>query len=97
MTIKEVIAKALATLYVWRIRKKSKTPLKTQNKVLEKLIAKAKKTSFGKDHSFEKIKSYKDFVLKTEVKDYEALRPYIERVVGGGKKCSLARKASIFC
>ena len=85
MTIKEAIAKALATLYVWRIRKKSKTPLKTQNKVLEKLIAKAKKTSFGKDHSFEKIKSYKDFVLKTEVKDYEALRPYIERVVGGEK------------
>ncbi len=85
MTIKEVTAKVLAHLYVWRIRKWSRKPLKTQNEILKKLIAKAKKTSFGKDHNFEKIKSHKDFVLNTEVKDYEALRPYIDRVVMGEK------------
>lgn len=85
MTIKEVMATCLSHLYVWRIRKWAKTPLKTQNKVLKTLMSKAKDTSFGKDHGFEKIKSYKDFVLNTTVKDYEGLKPYIERVLGGEK------------
>ena len=53
MTIKEALAKILAQLYVWRIRKWAKAPLKTQKKVLKKLIFKAKHTSFGKDHHFE--------------------------------------------
>ena len=96
MTVKEAIAKVLAPFYVWRIRKRSKTPLKTQNKVLEKLIAKAKKTSFGKDHCFEKIKSYQDFVTNTEVKDYEALKPYIERVIAGEKNVLWPGKPSYF-
>ncbi|MBC8298899.1 MAG: GH3 auxin-responsive promoter family protein [Pelagibacterales bacterium] len=85
MTIKEALAKILAQLYVWRIRKWAKAPLKTQKKVLKKLIFKAKHTSFGKDHHFEKIKSYKDFTSKTQIKDYEGLRPYVERVVRGEK------------
>ena len=85
MTIKEVMARCLSHLYVWRIRKWSRNPLTTQKKVLKNLISKAKDTSFGKDHNFEKIKSYKDFVLNTEIKDYEGLKPYIKRVLSGEK------------
>ncbi|MAU63450.1 MAG: hypothetical protein CMC38_03745 [Flavobacteriaceae bacterium] len=83
MKIKEIIAKILANFYVWKIRKWTRQPLKTQSNVLRKLIASAKNTSFGKDHHFAKIKNYKDFVLNTKVQDYEGLRPYIERVMGG--------------
>lgn len=85
MTIKEALAKILAQFYVWRIRKWTKTPLKTQKKVLKKLIFIARHTSFGKDHHFGKIKSHKDFIANTQVKDYEGLKPYIERVIRGEK------------
>ncbi len=46
-------------------------------------ILKAKNTAFGKDHNFKNIKNYKDFKSFVPVRDYEALKPYIDRVVAG--------------
>lgn len=83
MRIKSLLAKPLAALVVMRINKWKNNPLATQDKVFTKLIAKAKDTAFGKDHYFSGIHSYEDFKKNIPVRDYEGLRPYIERVVNG--------------
>ena len=52
---------------------------------MKKLVSKAKKTKFGKDHSFEKITTYDDFSKEIPITDYEGIRPYIEKVIEGNK------------
>jgi hypothetical protein len=54
-----------------------------QQKTFEKLMADAKNTSFGRDHNFRDIISYSVFTKNVPVRDYEDLRPYIDRVVNG--------------
>ena len=58
-------------------------PIETQEKVFRTLIATAAETSFGKDHRFHVIKSTADFAARVPIRDYEALKPYVERVVAG--------------
>ncbi|WP_026451826.1 GH3 auxin-responsive promoter family protein [Aequorivita capsosiphonis] len=83
MSLKSVSAKIFAKIVVLRIQKWAKNPIETQQKVFEKLISEAKNTAFGNDHDFENIKSFKDFKKRVPVRDYEALKPYVERVVAG--------------
>ncbi len=58
-------------------------PLETQDKVFEELISNAAETQFGKDHDFININNHEDYIKRVPVKDYEALKPYVERVVSG--------------
>lgn len=60
-------------------------PIKTQQKVFDELLQKAAQTQFGKDHNFEQIRSHEDFVKQVPIRDYEALKNYIEKVVSGEK------------
>ncbi|KUO67068.1 MAG: hypothetical protein APF83_03760 [Lutibacter sp. BRH_c52] len=83
MNIKSILAKPFAKRIAARIYKKSKNAVKMQQQVFENLIAQAQNTSFGKDHHFSKIKSYEDFKKQVPIRDYEALKPYIEKVVAG--------------
>lgn len=48
-----------------------------------RLIQKAALTEFGRDHHFGKITSHADFVEHVPIRDYEELKPYIEKVVAG--------------
>ena len=63
-----------------RIRKDS---VALQQKTLLYLIDKAKDTTFGRDHHFETIHTYADFKKQVPIRDYEDLRPYIDRVTNG--------------
>ena len=81
--IKSILAKPYAKRITKRIYKWASTPEKTQQKVMLNLIADAKNTVFGKDHNFKKIKTYADFKANIPIRDYEALKPYVERVVAG--------------
>jgi len=76
-----------ARLFAFRVRKKMNRwihhPIQAQEKTFETLIKTAKNTSFGIDHDFKNIKSHADFVRKIPVRDYEALRGYVDRVVAG--------------
>ncbi len=83
MTLKAFSAKIFAKIIVNRIRKWSENPVETQQRVFNKLIQGAKDTAFGKDHGFENIKSFEDFSQSVPTRDYESLRPYIDRVVAG--------------
>jgi hypothetical protein len=83
MSLKTVSAKIFSKIVVLRIQKWAKNPIETQQKVFEKLIADAKNTAFGKDHNFKNINSFEKFAKRVPIRDYEALKPYIDRVVSG--------------
>lgn len=52
---------------------------------LSYLIKNSKNTSFGKDHNFDQIDEYYDFIGQVEIQDYEAIKPYILRARNGEK------------
>lgn len=83
MSIKSFAAKLFAKKIYSDTQKWVQNPVETQQKVLEMLIAKAAQTNFGKDHHFEGIRSHADFAKHVPVRDYEDLKPYVEKVVKG--------------
>ncbi len=83
MSIKSVFAIPIAKRIRKRIYKWADQPEKTQEKVFKKLISQAQHTIFGNDHNFKSIQSYHDFKREVPVRDYEALKPYIEKIVKG--------------
>ena len=76
-----------ARLFASHIRKKidhwAGHPHQTQQKVFDELIKNARNTKFGKDHDFQDIKTYADFVEKVPVRDYEELKSYVDLMVAG--------------
>jgi hypothetical protein len=83
MSIKSIAAKLFAKKIYKETQTWAKNPVATQNKVLQKLIKEAKGTQFGIDHHFDTIKSSGDFAKNVPVRDYEALKTYVDRVVKG--------------
>lgn len=82
-SLKSLLAKPYAVFVKNTIKKWSENPFKTQQKVFQDLIASATSTAFGQDHDFVSINSHKDFVKRVPIRDYEALKNYVERVVEG--------------
>ena len=83
MSIKSLAAKVFAKYIKHQINSWAQKPIETQEKVFQQLIKSAQETEFGKDHSFYKIKNYKDFSANVPVRDYEDLKPYVTKVVEG--------------
>ena len=77
----------LAKLFAKNVRKSvlrwSNKPVETQNKVFKTLIKEASHTQFGKDHDFKSIKTHQDFIERVPIRDYEDLKPYVDKVVAG--------------
>lgn len=82
-SLKSILAKAFALSVQKSVLKWAHHPFETQEKVFQNLISEATSTQFGKDHDFISINSYSDFAKRVPIRDYEALKPYVERVVAG--------------
>lgn len=83
MSIKSIGAKLFASIIYNKTQKWATNPVAIQQKVFQELINEAKNTVFGKDHNFSQIKSHEDYVKCVPIRDYEDLRPYVDRVVKG--------------
>jgi hypothetical protein len=83
MGIKAALSKPFAAIVNSRLNKLRSNAVALQQKTLKHLIKKAANTAFGKDHHFGIIGNYDDFKKNVPVCDYEALRPYIDRVTKG--------------
>lgn len=81
--IKSFLAKIYAKKTAKDIQKWADNPIKSQEKVFQNLIKQAQETDFGKDHQFHQIKTYTDFKKQVPVRDYEGLKPYIEKIKEG--------------
>jgi len=83
MSFKSFAARLFADYIYARTQKWAQNPVETQQKVFLDLIEKAKNTDFGRDHAFADIKSYDDFSKNVPIRDYEALKDYVDEVVKG--------------
>ena len=83
MALKGIAARVFARIVARQTKRWSSQPVASQDKVFRELIKKASATRFGKDHSFTQIHTHADFVQRVPVRDYEALRPYVDKVVSG--------------
>ena len=83
MSLKSFLAKPFALIVKKSILKWANKPVETQLKVFKSLISEAVNTQFGKDHGFKNINSYSDFQKRVPIRDYEELKPYVDRVVSG--------------
>ncbi len=84
MGFRSFLSKPLAKYVVKKQNKWSlQMPVETQHRTLKKLVQKASSTAFGKDHQFEAITSYDTFKKHVPIRDYEGLKPYVDRIIAG--------------
>ena len=78
-----LIAKIVAHFRVNKIKKTYTKATKIQEDILHRLVKKAMKTKFGKDHGFKKISNYDNFKEKVPIRDYESFKHYINDIQKG--------------
>lgn len=96
MGLKAALSKPFAAWVVKKVDKWKYNAIKAQQKTFKSLIKEARNTAFGKDHHFSSISTYSDFKNNVPVRDYEDLRPYIDRVVNGEKNILWKGKPKYF-
>src|SRR5690606_39963559 len=85
MGLRSTLSIPLAKYIVSQEKKWMADPIGVQKKWLQKLVEKAANTRFGIDHNFKDIHDYNDFKAAVPIRDYEGLRPYIDRITKGEK------------
>ena len=83
MSIKSFAAKIFARKIYNQTNRWANKPVETQFEVFKSLIKNATETEFGKDHQFDRIKTFEDFQKNVPIRDYEDLKSYIEKVKSG--------------
>ncbi len=83
MGIRSILAKPFAAYIAKQTDEWSSRPVQYQQNVFNYLIKEGKKSLFGKDHGFADIRSHSDFIKQVPIRDYEALKPYVEKVLHG--------------
>jgi len=83
MGIRAVLAKPFAAYIDGQTKKWASNPVHFQQEVFNQLIITGKETLFGKDHGFDIIKNHEDFKKQVPIRDYEELKPYVEKVLHG--------------
>ncbi len=85
MKFKSVLIKPFAFAVARNIEHWKRSAVEDQSLIRRKILYKARNTAYGVDHHFAEIRSAEDFQKNIPLTDYEALRPYIERVKAGEK------------
>ncbi len=85
MKIKSFFAKPFAAYVHRNIRKKMHNALNDQQRILQYLIEIGRKTQFGKSVKLADTNDYQSFKGSDSLQDYEGLRPWIEKIKGGGQ------------
>ena len=83
MSVKSFLSVFLARHVVRKNRVWKNNAVLCQQKMMRKLVMRAKNTDFGLDHFFSKIKTYYDFKKNIPLRDYEDLKPYINKIIAG--------------
>ena len=83
MGLKSLLAKPFADYIAKRVYDAAKNAVANQEKIMMELVQTAAQTQFGKDHHFSNVRNYEDFKAAVPVRDYEALRFYIDKMVDG--------------
>lgn len=84
------LARAHAHTQYGKLMRAAQQARKTQDRVLLRHVHRARGSDFARDHDFKGVRNYADFVDRVPVQTYEAIRPYVTRVMKGDS-------AALFC
>ncbi len=74
---------SLARSRLWRIEGWRSNPLDAQREVLQDLVTSAQYTEFGRKYNFSSLFNVRAFKEAVPIHEYNDLKPYIERMMGG--------------
>jgi hypothetical protein len=83
MNLKSLLARPFANYIFNKISKGIETSVEDQQNIFKQLVKTAKNTAFGKDHGFENIQNHQDFKKQVPIRDYEQVKPYIQKIKEG--------------
>lgn len=83
MGLRASLSKPTAAQVMRQMRQWMHHPVRAQHDTFRQLLTKAANTQFGRDHGFKDIRSHADFARQVPIRDYEGLRPYVERIIKG--------------
>ncbi|HRK28488.1 MAG TPA: GH3 auxin-responsive promoter family protein [Chitinophagales bacterium] len=83
MGIKSLLTPFLAKVLSSQIEYNAQNAVKHQQQWLLKLLSQARNTQFGQEHGFSAVANYAQFTQQVPIRDYEQMRPYIDKVVNG--------------
>lgn len=87
---------ALAAGEMDALDKDCRDPQKAQLRKLKQILSANQNTLFGKEHNFKLLKTSKDYASAIPVSDYEAHRPYINKLWQGEKEVLSAETPQMF-
>lgn len=97
MSLKSFIGHKLALLTVKREAKKAAQGVALQQRVFERLIRHGAATRFGRDHGLRDGMSHAEFCAAVPVRDYEKLKPWVDRAVAGERDVLWPGEPLYFC
>src|SRR5262249_42687712 len=83
MKIKSFLAKPFASYIYKTVRKNMVSAVPDQENILKYLVKSGKVTEFGKEARLSEVSNYEDYKQAVPIRDYELLKPYIERIKDG--------------
>ena len=83
MSFKRWITHPIARVITARAMRKAMDPVGTQRDVLRQLLRKGSHTAFGREHQLEQVSHHASLVQAVPLREYEGLRPYIDRIIAG--------------
>jgi len=81
--MRRALARAYADLNHRRAQDWKSRAIETQAAWRQRLLREAASTEFGVEHGFDGIRSASDFAERVPRRDYEALKPWVDRMVQG--------------
>lgn len=83
MAFRAILIRPFAKHIARRIDRWAANAIACQEAVFRDLCAKGAGTAFGRDHRLQDVRDYESFVDAVPIRDYEDLKPYIERLKTG--------------
>lgn len=81
--MKSLVARPFAGYIAKQYKKGMQTAVADQVNILKMLLQDGKSTLFGKDHKLSEVKNHEEFKQAVPLRDYEALKSYIDQIKEG--------------
>jgi hypothetical protein len=79
-----------------RFEEAARQPEESQARVLQRLLSGNRDSAFGREHRFEAVRTPADYARSVPIRDYEAFRPYVDRIEAGEQRVLTAEPVIMF-
>ena len=97
MGLKAFAAKILAGKEHRKVQSWAQNPIDAQDKTFRRLVEVISQTGFGKEHGISSQTSLDAWSTQIPLRDYEQLKPWVERIQNGEENVLWTGKPRYFC